>query len=95
MSTTISPTALQDHRLKPRSRVRAWLKRIAFSLLALLIALPLAGVTYQIIATRVDNGNYPPPGQKVDIGGYSLHLFHGHDGALQRKCCPAAQLLTT
>jgi pimeloyl-ACP methyl ester carboxylesterase len=55
--------------------VGAWLKRGVFSLLALLIALPLAGVTYQFIATRVDTGNYPPPGQMVDVGGYRLHLF--------------------
>jgi pimeloyl-ACP methyl ester carboxylesterase len=60
---------------KPRSRARLWLKRGIFGLLILLIALPLAGAIYQLIATRIDEGSIPRPGQMVDVGGYSLHLF--------------------
>lgn len=35
----------------------------------------LATTLYHIIATRMENKAYPPPGQRIDIGGYSLHLY--------------------
>lgn len=59
---------------KPRRR-GGCLKRIVLGLLALLVILPLLGAVYQGIATQIDKGKYPPPGQMVDVGGYSLHLY--------------------
>ena len=40
-----------------------------------LAALILLGLAYQAIATQMDQRNYLPPGQLVDVDGYSLHLF--------------------
>ena len=30
---------------------------------------------YHIISTEIENRRYPPPGQRIDIGGYKLHLY--------------------
>jgi pimeloyl-ACP methyl ester carboxylesterase len=54
--------------------VSIWLKRIALGLAAGIVALVIAGAVYQIIATVVDQRAYPPVGQMIDVGGYSLHL---------------------
>lgn len=43
----------------------------------LLIALPLqagAGAVYQVIDTRSEAAQFPPPGRLVDVGGHRLHL---------------------
>ncbi len=42
-------------------------------LLALVVAL-LAGATYQGVATALERRDYPPPGQKIDVGGHQLHI---------------------
>jgi pimeloyl-ACP methyl ester carboxylesterase len=41
---------------------------------ALMAGLGLAGAGYEAIAARSDARHYPPPGQMVDVGGYSLHI---------------------
>jgi pimeloyl-ACP methyl ester carboxylesterase len=51
-----------------------WLWRGLLGLLALIVILALAGVTYQAVATANDQQTYLPPGQLVDVGGYRLHL---------------------
>src|ERR671911_1262322 len=51
--------------------------RIGKALLALvgaLLALAVAGAIYQAIATELAERAYPPPGEMVDVGGYSLHI---------------------
>src|SRR5207248_9173027 len=40
----------------------------------ILLALALAGATYQGVAAAVDTRRYPPPGRLVDVGGYRLHV---------------------
>ena len=51
-------------------------------LLALISTLALAGTIYQVIATRLDQQKYPPPGRLVDVGGYRLHIHcSGPEGA--------------
>jgi pimeloyl-ACP methyl ester carboxylesterase len=35
----------------------------------------LAGVVFQFVMTRIDARRYPAPGELVDVGGYSLHLY--------------------
>ncbi len=52
-----------------------WIKRIFLTLLAIVIALALLGMTYQTLATQADIKKYPTPGQLIDIGGYRLHLY--------------------
>jgi len=53
---------------------RLWLKRIIIALLAVVLFAPLGGVVYQWLASAIDARRYPPPGQRVDVGGYRLHL---------------------
>ena len=42
--------------------------------LATLLVLALVGYIYEPIAEAADAKAYPPPGQMVDVGGYSLHI---------------------
>jgi pimeloyl-ACP methyl ester carboxylesterase len=53
------------------------MRRIGMALLGLvivLLALAVAGAIYQAIATGLAERAYPPPGEMVDVGGYSLHI---------------------
>ena len=43
-------------------------------LIVVLLALALAGALYQAIATELAERAYPPPGEMVAVGGYSLHI---------------------
>jgi pimeloyl-ACP methyl ester carboxylesterase len=43
-------------------------------LIVALLALAVAGAIYQTIATKLAERAYPPPGEMVDVGGYSLHI---------------------
>ena len=43
-------------------------------LVVVLLALAVAGAIYQAIATERTERAYPPPGEMVDVGGYSLHI---------------------
>ena len=42
--------------------------------LTTLLGLMLVGYIYEPIAEAADAKAYPPPGQMVDVGGYSLHI---------------------
>jgi pimeloyl-ACP methyl ester carboxylesterase len=53
---------------------RLWAKRLVLGLLALVLLLALAGVSYQALASARDLGRYPPPGRLIDVGGYRLHI---------------------
>ncbi|HEX5810173.1 MAG TPA: alpha/beta hydrolase, partial [Anaerolineales bacterium] len=57
------------------SRIGFWLKRIALWLISGIITLAALGAVYQTIATAMDKRALPPPGQMIDVGGYSLHLY--------------------
>jgi len=59
---------------EPKSRVFVWIKRIALWLIIGIVTLAAVGATWQAIATQMDKRAYPPPGQMIDVGGYSLHL---------------------
>ena len=68
-------SAQQQHpeRASPRRRIPpfvVWLARIA----VVLAVLVLAGMLYESAAEAADRRAYPPPGQMVDVGGYSLHI---------------------
>jgi pimeloyl-ACP methyl ester carboxylesterase len=73
--TSSAATNAQPQTGKAKSRVWLWLKRGLFNLLFLVIAVALMGAVYQIIATAVDQRAYPPAGQMIEVGGYSLHLY--------------------
>src|SRR5215203_3967127 len=48
--------------------------RVLLVLIVVLLALAVAGAIYQAIATERAERAYPPPGEMVDVGGYSLHI---------------------
>ena len=59
------------------STTRRVIRRIGKALLGLvgaLLVLAVAGAIYQAIATELAERAYPPPGEMVDVGGYSLHI---------------------
>ena len=60
---------------RPKNRVGLWLKRIALWLLIGITILVALGAVYQTIATAMDQRALPAPGQMIDVGGYSLHLY--------------------
>lgn len=47
---------------------------------ALAATVAAAGLIYQAIATVRDIRAYPPPGERVDVGGYRLHLMRAGSG---------------
>jgi pimeloyl-ACP methyl ester carboxylesterase len=56
------------------SRALLWLKRVGLWSTIGLVSLAVVGALYQTVATSLDQGAYPPPGQMIDVGGYKLHL---------------------
>jgi pimeloyl-ACP methyl ester carboxylesterase len=55
-------------------RLFIWFKRGVIGLLVSLVALAVIGASYQAIATARDIRAFPPPGQRVNVGGHQLHL---------------------
>jgi pimeloyl-ACP methyl ester carboxylesterase len=55
--------------------------RIALGTIAALALLPLAGASYEAIASASDSRNHPAPGELIDVGGYRLHLNCTGEGA--------------
>jgi pimeloyl-ACP methyl ester carboxylesterase len=51
-----------------------WTGKAILGLIVALLALAAAGAIYQAIATELAERAYPPPGEMVDVGGYSLHI---------------------
>jgi pimeloyl-ACP methyl ester carboxylesterase len=39
------------------------------------VVILLTTTIYHIITTGIENQRYPPPGQRIDLGGYKLHLY--------------------
>jgi pimeloyl-ACP methyl ester carboxylesterase len=58
----------------PVRRVMRRIWRPLLGLVVVLFALAVAGAIYQAIATMRAERAYPPPGEMVDVGGYSLHI---------------------
>ena len=55
--------------------------RILLGTIAVLSLLPMAGASYEAIASASDSRDYPAPGELIDVGGYRLHLNCTGDGA--------------
>jgi pimeloyl-ACP methyl ester carboxylesterase len=74
--TAQSPAVpVESHPARLKSRIGFWLKRIALWLIIGIISLTAFGAVYQTITTAMDTRALPPPGQMIDVGGYSLHLY--------------------
>lgn len=76
---TIEPTNLSPNRQQRQPRKRRgclWiLSRFFLGLLIALLILTPLGMVYQSHALARDQKLYPSPGQRIDIGGFSLHLY--------------------
>src|ERR687893_358365 len=55
-------------------RFMRWIGRVLLWLIVALLTLAVVGAIYQAIATERAERAYPPPGEMVDVGGYSLHI---------------------
>ncbi len=61
-----------------RSKAVGCLRRIGWAAAIAVAALVLvhgAGFVYESIAARTDLARYPPPGERIDVGGFKLHLY--------------------
>jgi protein-S-isoprenylcysteine O-methyltransferase Ste14/pimeloyl-ACP methyl ester carboxylesterase len=81
------PFLAQAHRdewKRYRARVPRWLlsgrRAVLVFWLAVIAAVPLAGLIYEAYADGVAAIEFPPPGMMVDIGGRRLHLVCAGDG---------------
>lgn len=52
-----------------------WFRRLLVAVFVLILILLISGASYQELAVRQDATAYPPPGELIDIGGFSLHLY--------------------
>lgn len=80
VAPTPTPTPTPIPSPTPRRRRRGcllWLGGFVLVGMGLL----LAGAVYESVAEAADARAYPPPGQKVDVGGYRLHLFCVGEGS--------------
>lgn len=62
-------------------RAKGLLKKAALALATLLISLLFLGAAFQVVASTLDERQYPPPGEMVDVGGYQLHLLCSGEGS--------------
>lgn len=62
-------------------RLWRWFKVGVLGLLAIIVFLLIAGVIYQVVGVAMDARRYPPPGQLVNVGEYSLHLHCVGEGS--------------
>lgn len=74
--TAQSPAGpVEPRTARPGGRIGFWLKRIALWLAMGILGLAALGAVYQMIASAMDRRALPAPGQRIDVGGYSLHLY--------------------
>ena len=57
------------------SKFITWLPRFTLWLVLIVVILLAIGYIYQRRTTAADFAQFPPPGQRVDVGGYSLHIY--------------------
>jgi pimeloyl-ACP methyl ester carboxylesterase len=56
-------------------RLWKWIKRTFVLGTSLVVAVVCFGAVYQAIASHFDSNTLPPPGRRIDVGGYRLHLY--------------------
>jgi pimeloyl-ACP methyl ester carboxylesterase len=55
-------------------KIMRWTWKAFLASVVALLALAVAGAIYQAVATERAERAYPPPGEMVDVGGYSLRI---------------------
>ena len=81
-TTTSSPNAVASPQpQRRRNRWLLWTGRILLGLLALIVLLAASGAIYEAIMAAGDDTRYPAPGQRVDVGGYRLHIHCVGEGS--------------
>ena len=55
-------------------RILRWTVRVVVGLVAVIVLLVAVGASYEAIMAAGDDTRYPAPGQRVDVGGYRLHV---------------------
>ena len=73
-----SPTPSQPRRTH---RVLRWTVRVVVGLVAVIVLLVAVGASYEAIMAAGDDTRYPAPGQRVDVGGYRLHIHCVGEGS--------------
>ena len=71
-----------------RARVPRWIfqsrRAVVFAWAALIVAIALAGLTYEAYADAEAAREFPPPGTMVDVGGRRMHLVYiGRDDPME------------
>jgi pimeloyl-ACP methyl ester carboxylesterase len=75
MTTTTSSEPL-DRATRPTAVPwRTRLLRLSLRALIAIVALAGVGLVYQAAGTLLDQRMYPPPGQRIDVGGFRMHLY--------------------
>jgi len=62
------------------SKYFTWIPRFALWLILIIALLLTTGYIYQRRTTAADFEQFPAPGQRVDVGGYSLHIYCRGEG---------------
>ncbi|MFZ1116804.1 MAG: alpha/beta hydrolase [Propionibacteriaceae bacterium] len=73
-----SPTPSQPRRTH---RILRWTVRVVVRLVAVIVLLVAVGASYEAIMAAGDDTRYPAPGQRVDVGGYRLHVHCVGEGS--------------
>lgn len=73
-----SPTPSQPRRTH---RILRWTVRVVVGLVAVIVLLVAVGASYEAIMAAGDDTRYPAPGQRVDVGGYRLHVHCVGEGS--------------
>jgi pimeloyl-ACP methyl ester carboxylesterase len=73
-----SPTPSQPRRTHGILR---WTVRVVVGLVAVIVLLVAVGAGYEAIMAAGDDTRYPAPGQRVDVGGYRLHVHCVGEGS--------------
>jgi pimeloyl-ACP methyl ester carboxylesterase len=73
-----SPTPSKARRT---NRIVHWMGRVLLGLVVLIVALAVSGAIYEAVMAGGDAERYPARGQRVDVGGYRLHIYCVGEGS--------------
>src|SRR5215213_3229041 len=59
---------------RPKRGLGSWIRRGLVWLVAGILTLAVIGAIYQVVATRIDQRTYSPPGEMVNVNGHLLHI---------------------